>query len=238
MQEMRQPEQYLVPRGAARPEFLKYHIAVQLTCNVSCFSRTSESMLADSYWHLNRVQVHGLHRFSSIVSFPFQLESSGSARHVSIPNAKVRARACCCSRCWWKSKCEQRLKSKDMWTADCFRFQLFKQGQKGTYSKGMMKQRWKSRSDVSWIQILHCHNAQKLGTQFRELQYGLDLWTGVLLCYSLQNASFFDSQIKWALFQTVCIFEASGLKFLNPHSVWSQPHTPVHWIDVYRYNQM
>ena len=98
MQEMRQPEQYLVPRGAARPE-LKYH-AVQLTCNVSCFSRTSEGMLADSYWHLNRVQVHGLHRFSSIVLFPFQLESSGSARHVSIPNAKVRARACCCSRCW------------------------------------------------------------------------------------------------------------------------------------------
>lgn len=69
-----------------------------------------------------------------------------------------------------------------LWPADCFRFQLLKHVQKGTDSRGMMKQKWKSRSDVSWIQILHCHNAQKLGTQFRELQYGR--------CHSLQMAAF------------------------------------------------
>lgn len=100
MQEMRQPEQYLVPRGVARPEFLKlsYCSTIDLQCELFLSHQWKQ---ADSYWHSNRVQVHGLRRFSSIVLFRFQLESSGSARHVSIPNAKVRATACCYSLSGW-----------------------------------------------------------------------------------------------------------------------------------------
>ena len=108
---------------------------------------------------------------------------------------------------------------KNMWTADCFRFQLLKHVQKGTDSKGMMKQKWKSRSDVSWIQILHCHNAQKC-PKTRDTVSWATVWSVPLFA----NGSFFDSlQIKWALFQTVCLFEASGLNFLNPvgmESTW------------------
>ena len=104
---------------------------------------------------------------------------------------------------------------KNIWTADCFRFQLLKHVQKGTDSKGMMKQKWKSRSDVSWIQILHCHNAQKLGHSF--VSYSM---VGATLC-KWQLSLFLANQVGSV--QTVCLFEASGLNFLNPvgmESTW------------------
>lgn len=97
---MRQPEQYLVPRGVARPEFLKlsYCSTIDLQCELFLSHQWKQ---ADRFWHSNRVQVHGLRWFSSIILFRFQLESSGSARHVSIPNAKVRATTCCYSLSGW-----------------------------------------------------------------------------------------------------------------------------------------
>lgn len=87
------------------------------------------------------------------------------------------------------------------------------------FTKVRTQKGWWSKSgkvEVTFLGYRYCivtmpKNAQKLGTQFRELQYG-----------RFANGSFFDSlQIKWALFQTVCLFEASELNFLNPVSMES-----------------